>query len=81
VSGCHVVSCDRCSIPVEALDGPVDWRITGTSTNVSAGGSGHLPSRTTVHVTAFERDTPCTAPGSGSVSFSSGDTVSVTWDC
>jgi RNA polymerase sigma factor (sigma-70 family) len=83
VSGCHIRSNrSQCSITVTAQGGPVSWSVTGTSGNVSAGGSGSLSAGETAYVTAsHDQGGIFCSGGSGSVSFSSGATASVTWSC
>ncbi len=79
VFGCHIVSYERCSIQMTARGGPVTWRVTGTSASVTTGGSGTIPADHTDYLTVFRKSGDCS--GVGSVSFSSGATVSVTWEC
>jgi RNA polymerase sigma factor (sigma-70 family) len=81
VSGCHMSGSRRCSVAVTAQGGPVDWRVTGTSGSISAGGSGHLSAGQTAYVRVTRQDDLCFGGGSGSVSFSPGGTASVSWSC
>ncbi|MGI5229091.1 RNA polymerase sigma factor [Actinoallomurus sp. CA-142502] len=81
VSGCRMNDGDRCSATVTAHGGPAEWRVTGTSANVSAGGSGTLTAGQTAYVTVTRRVIICLGGGSGSVSFNSGAHAPVTWDC
>jgi RNA polymerase sigma factor (sigma-70 family) len=81
VSGCHMRHTYSCSVAVSAHGGPASWSVTGTSGSVSAGGSGSLAAGKTAYVTVSRRDSFCFNSGSGSVSFSSGATASVTWTC
>ncbi|MCW2948298.1 MAG: polymerase, sigma-24 subunit, subfamily [Actinoallomurus sp.] len=81
VSDCQIRR-NQCSIRVTAQGGPVSWSVTGTSGNVSAGGSGSLPAGGVAYVTAsHDQGGIFCSGGSGSVSFSSGATATVTWNC
>jgi len=80
VSGCHMSGSYNCTITVHAQGGPVHWSITGTSGGISAGGSGSLSSGESQGI-SVRRQGWCLGSGSGSVSFSSGDRASVTWNC
>jgi RNA polymerase sigma factor (sigma-70 family) len=83
VSGCRMSSGNRsCTITVTASGGPVTWRVTGTSSSVSASGGGTLAAgqSTGVRVT---RDS-CgllQSGGNGSVSFSPNGSAGVSWSC
>jgi RNA polymerase sigma factor (sigma-70 family) len=82
VSGCHMRGTYSCYVTVQADGGPVDWSVSDTSGNISAGGSGHLSAagdRASVKVT--RHDSVCLNGGSGTVSFSSGARASITWSC
>jgi hypothetical protein len=81
VSGCQMNGTDRCPATVTANGGPVSWSVTGTSGNISAGGSGTLQAGQTAYVTVTRHDIICLGGGSGSVSFTSGAQAPVTWDC
>jgi DNA-directed RNA polymerase specialized sigma24 family protein len=81
VTGCQMNGTDRCSATVTANGGPVSWSVTGTSGNISAGGSGALQAGQTAYVTVTRHDIICLGGGSGSVSFTSGAQAPVTWDC
>lgn len=81
VSGCQMNGTDRCPATVTANGGPVSWSVTGTSGNISAGGSGTLQAGQTAYVTVTRQDIICLGGGSGSVSFTSGAQAPVTWDC
>lgn len=81
VSGCRMNGADRCSATVTANGGPVSWSVTGTSGNVSAGGSGTLKAGQTAYVPVTRHELVCLGGGRGSVSFSSGAQAPVTWDC
>jgi DNA-directed RNA polymerase specialized sigma24 family protein len=81
VSGCHMNGTRQCSVRVTAQGGPVKWSVTGTSGSVDASGGGSLAAGQSTSVTATRHDSICLGSGSGSVSFSSGATASVTWSC
>jgi hypothetical protein len=71
-----------CSITLTAHGGPVSWSVTGTSGNVTvSSNSGNIGGGQTVSVGVTRHDSICLGSGSGSVSFSSGGTASVTWKC
>ncbi|MFD0899555.1 RNA polymerase sigma factor [Actinomadura sediminis] len=79
VSGCEMDwPDDECGITIRAVGGPVDWRVTGVSDGLSAGGSGHLAAgrSTTVPV---RKEAACWGERTGSVSFSPGGAASVTY--
>jgi hypothetical protein len=71
----------RCSVKVTAQGGPVNWRVSGTNGNISAGGGGSLSAGHSAYVQVTRHDSICLSGGSGSVSFSSGAKASVTWSC
>lgn len=83
VSGCRMSSGNRsCTITITASGGPVSWRVTGTSSNVSASGSGTLAAGQSAGV-RVTRDS-CgllQTGGSGSVSFSPSGSAGVSWSC
>jgi RNA polymerase sigma factor (sigma-70 family) len=81
VSGCHMRHTYSCSVTLSARGGPVSWSVTGTSGSISAGGGGSLSAGESASVTVSRHDSFCINSGSGSVSFSSGATASVTWSC
>lgn len=81
VSGCHMDGSRQCSIWVTAQGGPVDWKVTGTDGDISAGGGGHLDTGGRARVTVTREDGLCVGGGGGSVSFSPSGTASVTWRC
>jgi RNA polymerase sigma factor (sigma-70 family) len=82
VSGCHMDGSRSCSITLTAHGGPVSWSVTGTSGNVTvSSNSGNIGGGQTVSVGVTRHDSICLGSGSGSVSFSSGGTASVTWKC
>lgn len=79
VSGCEMDwPDDECGITIRAVGGPVNWRVTGVSEGLSAGGSGHLSpgQSTTVPV---RKEASCWGERTGSVSFSPGGPASVTY--
>lgn len=81
VSGCHMNGGRTCTITITASGGYADWSVTGTSGSVSAGGSGRATPGNPGYVTVTRHDSICLGGGSGSVSFNSGATASVTWRC
>jgi hypothetical protein len=81
VSGCRMNGNRSCSVKVSAQGGPVSWRVSGTSGSISASGGGNLGAGQHTYVTATRNDGICLGGGSGSVSFSSGASASVTWSC
>ncbi|MGH3381829.1 MAG: RNA polymerase sigma factor [Actinoallomurus sp.] len=82
VSGCHMSGTRTCSVAVTAQGGPVNWSVTGTGGNVTVDrNSGSLGAGGTAYITVTRHDSICLGNGSGSVSFSSGGTASVTWRC
>jgi RNA polymerase sigma factor (sigma-70 family) len=82
VSGCHMNGTRTCSVAVTANGGPVSWSVTGTNGNITVDrNSGSLSSGGTAYITVTRHDSICLGSGSGSVSFSSGGTASVTWRC
>ncbi len=80
VSGCHMSHTLTCTVTVTAVGGPVNYSVSGTN-NVSASGSGSLSAGQSAGITAHRPGGICLGSGSGSVSFSSGATASVTWSC
>ncbi len=80
VSGCSMGSHHSCTITVTASGGPVSWSVTGTS-GVSAAGGGYLNAGESAGVAATRGGGWCWGHHSGSVSFSSGASVSVDWYC
>jgi DNA-directed RNA polymerase specialized sigma24 family protein len=81
VAGCSMHSRHSCTIVVTASGGPVSWSVTGTSGGVSAGGGGYLNAGESAGVTASRGDDWCWGHHSGSVSFSSGASATVDWNC
>jgi RNA polymerase sigma factor (sigma-70 family) len=81
VTGCHMRGSYHCSVTVTAQGGPVNWSVSGTNGNISASGSGSLSSGQSAYVNVTRHDSICLSGGSGSVSFSSGATASVSWSC
>jgi RNA polymerase sigma factor (sigma-70 family) len=68
-----------CTLPVRAVGGTVTWSVTGASNGLSASGGGTLRSGQTSSVRVSGN---CNPPGgSGTVSFSTGNTGSVTLSC
>ena len=70
-----------CTITVHALGGPVSWSVSGTSSGVSASGSGSLSSGESAGVVVSRRGWCLIGSGSGSVYFNSGATAQVDWQC
>lgn len=81
VSGCSMHGSHSCTVTVTASGGPVNWSVTGTSGGVSAGGGGYLNAGESAGVTASRDGGWCWGHHSGSVSFSSGASASVDWNC
>jgi RNA polymerase sigma factor (sigma-70 family) len=82
VAGCDMGRRDSCAIRITAVGGPVNWRVTGASGPVQAGGAGHLNAGETGWVTV-SRDEPtiCLGRQSGSVSVSPGGAASASYYC
>jgi RNA polymerase sigma factor (sigma-70 family) len=83
VSGCRMSSGDRsCTITVTASGGPVSWRVTGTSGNISASGGGTLAAGQSTGVRVSRGSCGLLQTGgSGSVSFSPNGSAGVSWSC
>jgi hypothetical protein len=83
VSGCRMSSGDRsCTITVTASGGPVSWRVTGTSGNISASGGGTLAAGQSAGVRVTRGSCGLLQTGgSGSVSFSPNGGAGVSWSC
>jgi RNA polymerase sigma factor (sigma-70 family) len=83
VSGCRMSSGNRsCTVTLTANGGPVSWRVTGTSSNVSAGGSGTLAAGQSAGVRVTRGSCGLLQTGgSGSVSFSPNGSAGVSWSC
>jgi RNA polymerase sigma factor (sigma-70 family) len=81
VSGCRMNGTRQCTITVTASGGYADWSVTGTSGSISAGGSGRAYPGSPGYVTVTRHDSLCLGGGSGSVSFNSGATASISWSC
>jgi RNA polymerase sigma factor (sigma-70 family) len=81
VSGCHMSGTRHCSVTVTAKGGPVDWQVTGTSGSIRASGGGSLSAGQSDSVTVTRTDNFCFGSGSGSVTFDSGASASITWSC
>ncbi|GAA4632420.1 hypothetical protein GCM10023196_065800 [Actinoallomurus vinaceus] len=82
VSGCDMKWSSHCSVTVTAEGGPVSWSVSGTSGAIRAGGSGDLGTGESAHVTVSRTYSGiCIGGGSGSVSFSSGASAGVQWNC
>lgn len=80
VAGCSMGRGHQCQITLAAEGGPVNWAVTGTS-GVSTGGSGTVAPGQPVYLSVSRSHDWCWGDGHGSVSFSSGDVVPVTWRC
>ncbi|MEV0401089.1 sigma-70 family RNA polymerase sigma factor [Actinoallomurus sp. NPDC050550] len=82
VSGCNMGWSSHCSVTVTAQGGSVHWAVSGTSGAIKAGGSGDLSAGESAHVTVSRTyQGICIGGGSGSVSFSSGASAGVQWNC
>ncbi|HEX6473272.1 MAG TPA: sigma-70 family RNA polymerase sigma factor [Streptosporangiaceae bacterium] len=84
VSGCRMSGSQRsCTVTVTASGGPVSWRVTGTSSNVSASGGGTLAAgqSASVQVTRAACGVLDFSSHSGSVSFSPNGAATVSWTC
>ncbi|MFC5185095.1 sigma-70 family RNA polymerase sigma factor [Actinomadura harenae] len=68
----------ECPVTVVAIGGPVTWSV-GAASPLSASGGGTLHAGGTGHATITL--TACDASGSGTVSFTPGGSVSVSWTC
>lgn len=63
---------------MNAVGGPVTWHVTGTSSSVRVeSNSGTIPANHDEYLTAYTEN----CSGSGSVTFSTGATVGITWEC
>ncbi|GAA2123658.1 RNA polymerase sigma factor [Actinomadura napierensis] len=80
-AGCSMGHNDSCSVKVTAVGGYVNWRVTNTSGPISAGGGGHLAAGRTAFVNVSRSGDWCLGNRSGTVSFSSGASVSVSYEC
>jgi hypothetical protein len=82
VTGCDMRDSGHCAVTVTAHGGSVHWAVTGTDGAIRAGGRGDLGAgeHASVTVSRTYRDL-CLGEGSGSVTFSSGSSASVRWDC
>jgi hypothetical protein len=81
VYGCTISGSRTCTVTVVAQGGPVDWSVTGTHGSIRASGSGSLAAGESAGVTATLTATLCIGGGRGSVSFSSGATATVDYNC
>lgn len=79
VSGCSMGLDDSCTVTVTAVGGPVNWRVTGTSGGLRAGGSGNLSAGQSAGVRVSRTNNWCLGRRSGSVSFSPGGSASVSY--
>lgn len=77
VSGCDMHVSDSCTVTVRAVGGPVNWRVTGTSGELSAHGSGHLAAGQSAGVSVSRTNGLCWGSRHGSVSFAPGGSASV----
>ncbi|TDB93629.1 sigma-70 family RNA polymerase sigma factor [Actinomadura sp. 7K534] len=81
VGGCTISGAGpgACALPVRAVGGTVTWAVTGASAGLSASGGGTLANGRTAVVMVSGN---CVPPGgSGTVSFSTGQSGSVTLAC
>jgi DNA-directed RNA polymerase specialized sigma24 family protein len=81
VYGCTMRGSRHCTVTVVAQGGPVNWSVTGTSGGISANGGGSLTAGQSAGVDVTRNSSWCFGSGSGSVSFSSGATAGVNWQC
>jgi hypothetical protein len=81
VYGCTMRHSRSCTVTVVAQGGPVNWRVTGVNGDIRAGGGGSLGAGQSTGVTVIRDADWCIGSGSGSVSFSSGATAGVNWQC
>ncbi|WP_141582371.1 RNA polymerase sigma factor [Actinomadura sp. WMMA1423] len=81
VSGCDMGRSGSCTVRVSASGGFVDWRVTGTSGPVRAGGSGHLDAGESGGVRVSRASGFCFGQQTGTVYFSSGASATVTYRC
>ncbi|TYK52576.1 RNA polymerase sigma factor [Actinomadura decatromicini] len=81
VQGCSMGGQDSCVIRITAVGGPVNWRVTGTSGPVAAGGAGHLEAGQSGGVRVSRDIGLCLGRQSGSVTVSPGGTASVSYWC
>jgi RNA polymerase sigma factor (sigma-70 family) len=81
IRGCSMESGQRsCSIRLTASGGAVRWQVTDTSIGLQASGGGTLAAGQSTNVTV-SRQGLCLGGGEGSVSFSPGGAVGVSWIC
>ncbi|GAA4292068.1 hypothetical protein ACFQY7_28415 [Actinomadura luteofluorescens] len=81
MSGCDMGRNDSCTVTVTAVGGYVNWQVTGTSGPVRAGGSGHLDAGRSGGVQVSRASGFCWGSQTGTVSFSSGASATVTYRC
>ncbi|MDL4777438.1 RNA polymerase sigma factor [Actinomadura xylanilytica] len=79
VAGCDMGRDESCTITIRAVGGPVTWRVTGTSGDLDAGGSGRLSAGQTAGVTVRRTNGMCWVPKDGAVSFTSGGSAPVAY--
>ncbi|MER7541856.1 RNA polymerase sigma factor [Actinomadura sp.] len=77
VQGCSMGNDASCTITITAVGGAVNWRVTGTSGELSASGNGHLSSGETARVTVSRTNVICFGRRSGSVSVAPGGSARV----
>src|SRR5690606_4901577 len=79
VQGCSMGVAQSCSVRITAVGGPVTWQVTGTSGELSAGGSGQLAAGEGTSVTVRRTNALCFGRRTGSVSFAPGGSASVSY--
>ncbi|WP_067487944.1 RNA polymerase sigma factor [Actinomadura hibisca] len=79
VTGCRMDRDRSCTITITAVGGPVDWRVTGTSGSLAAGGAGHLAAGQSAQVAVERTNRMCWGSRSGSVSFAPGGYAAVSY--
>ncbi|MFB4306735.1 RNA polymerase sigma factor [Actinomadura sp. GTD37] len=79
VEGCRMGNDESCTIRVTAVGGAVDWRVSGTSGELSASGGGHLSPGESASVTVSRTNVVCWGRKNGSVSVSPGGSARVSY--
>ncbi|GAA1548178.1 hypothetical protein GCM10009678_33580 [Actinomadura kijaniata] len=79
VSGCSMGVAESCAVTITAVDGPVSWRVTGTSGRLRAYGSGQLAAGESTRVRVERTNDFCWGRRTGSVSFAPGGSASVSY--
>ncbi|MFI0453628.1 hypothetical protein [Actinomadura sp. 6N118] len=79
VSGCNMGLDRSCAVRITAVGGPVNWRVTGASGDLRAGGSGRLLKGQSIGVTVSRTNNLCWGRESGTVSFAPGGAAQVSY--